>query len=138
MILIELIDLDASAADGTKPLSSLVSTFRSQALESTIVRLKASGYPAVTLVKGSGEECRACLQSLMTTHLTVGKPTVTMMRPSVGTIRSRIEPMVAQFVEEGISVRSLRRDWDETLWPHATHGFFRFKEQIPSVLQRLG
>jgi deoxyribodipyrimidine photo-lyase len=61
-----------------------------------------------------------------------------MMRPSVGTIRSKIEQMVAQFVEEGISVRSLRRDWDETLCPHATHGFFRFKEQIPSVLKRLG
>ena len=138
VILIDLIELDDSAADGTKPLSSLVSSFRSQALESTTMRLQASGYPAVTLVKGSGEECRASLQSLLTTHLTAGKPTVTMMRPSVGTIRSRIEPMVAQFVEEGISVRSLRRDWDDALWPHATHGFFRFKEQIPSVLKRLG
>ena len=138
VILIELIDLDASGADATKPLSRLVSSFRSQGLESTKVRLEASGYPAVTLVKGSGEECRASLHSLMTTHLSEGKPTVTMMRPSVGTIRSRIDPMMAQFVEEGIPVRSLRRDWDETLWPHATHGFFRFKEQIPSVLQRLG
>ena len=138
VILIDLDDLDASGADGTHPLTSFVSSFRSQALESTNVRLQASGYPPVTLVKGSGEECRASLQSLLTTHLTEGKPTFTMMRPSVGTIRSRIEPMVAQFVEEGISVRSLRRDWDETLWPHATHGFFRFKEQIPSVLQRLG
>jgi len=133
-----LIDLDDSAADGTKTLSSLVSSFRSQALESTTVRLKASGYPAVTLVKGSGEESSASLQSLMTTHLPAGKPTVTMMRPSVGSIRSRIEPMVAKLAEEGVSVRCLRRDWDEALWPHATHGFFRFKEQIPSVLQRLG
>jgi deoxyribodipyrimidine photo-lyase len=138
VILIDLINLDDSAADGTKPLSSLVSSFRSQALESTKVRLEASGYPAVTLVKGSGEECMTGLQSLLNTHLAAGKPNVTLMRPSVGTIRSRIEPMMAQFVEEGISARSLRRDWDQTLWPHATHGFFRFKEQIPSVLQRLG
>ena len=138
VILIDLINLDDSAADGTKPHSSLVSSFRSQALESTKVRLEASGYPAVTLVKGSGEESSASLQSLMTTHLPAGKPTITMMRSSVGTIRSRIEPMVAKLAEEGFSVRSLRRDWDDTLWPHATHGFFRFKEQIPVVLQRLG
>jgi deoxyribodipyrimidine photo-lyase len=133
-----LIDTNNSRSDGAWPISSLVSSYRSQALESTTVRLKASGYPAVTLVKGSGEESSASLQSLMTTHLPAAKPTVTMMRPSVGSIRSRIEPMVAKLAEEGISVRSLRRDWDETLWPHATHGFFRFKEQIPSVLQRLG
>jgi deoxyribodipyrimidine photo-lyase len=133
-----LIDWDDSGADGTKMHSSLVSSFHSQALESTKVRLEASGYPAVALVKGSGEECRASMQSLLTTHLTAGKPIVTLMRPSVGTIRTRIETMVAHFVEEGISVRSLRRNWDDMLWPHATHGFFRFKEQIPSVLQRLG
>ena len=133
-----LSDLDDSQSDGSKSLSSLVSSFRSQALESTKARLEASGYPAITLMKGSGEEFRAGLQSLLTTHLPAGMPIVTIMRPSVGTIRTRIEPMVAQLVEEGISVRSLRRDWDDTLWPHATHGFFRFKEQIPSVLRRLG
>lgn len=131
-----LIDFDDSGADGTKPRSSLVSSFRSQALEYTKVRLEAYGYPAVTLVRGSVEDLRAGLQGLLTTQLTAGKLTVTMMRPSVGTISSRIEPMVKQLVEKDISVRSLRRDWDDTLWPHATHGFFRFKEQIPSALQR--
>jgi deoxyribodipyrimidine photo-lyase len=131
-----LIDFDDSGADGTKPRSSLVSSFRSQALEYTKVRLEAYGYPVVTLVRGSVEDLRAGLQGLLTTQLTAGKLTVTMMRPSVGTISSRIEPMVKQLVEKDISVRSLRRDWDATLWPHATHGFFRFKEQIPSVLQR--
>lgn len=133
-----LMDWDDSRSHGMKPISILVSTFRSQALESTKERLESAGYPAVTLVKGSGEECRARLQALLSTHLPAGKQTVTLMLPPAGLIRSRIEPVVALFTEEGIPVRSLRRDWDDTLWPHATHGFFRFKEQIPSVLQRLG
>ncbi|MGC6425200.1 MAG: FAD-binding domain-containing protein [Lentimonas sp.] len=30
-----------------------------------------------------------------------------------------------------------RHWWDETLYPHATHGFFRFKQAIPKVLAQL-
>lgn len=27
------------------------------------------------------------------------------------------------------------RPWDRKLWPHATHGFFRFKSQLPAVVR---
>lgn len=29
------------------------------------------------------------------------------------------------------------REWDSTIWPHATAGFFKVKKKIPSVLRRL-
>ncbi len=29
------------------------------------------------------------------------------------------------------------RAWDARLWPHATHGFFRFKEQLPALAAEL-
>ena len=29
------------------------------------------------------------------------------------------------------------RSYDAMAWPHATHGFFRFKEKIPQLLDRL-
>lgn len=31
-------------------------------------------------------------------------------------------------------VHQIRRDYDSRAWPHATHGFFRFKEKIPGLL----
>ncbi|MCH8475402.1 MAG: hypothetical protein LAT55_09265 [Opitutales bacterium] len=34
-------------------------------------------------------------------------------------------------------VRSLRRPWDDALWPRATAGFFRFKKGIATVLEEL-
>lgn len=30
------------------------------------------------------------------------------------------------------------RDYDSRAWPHATHGFFRFKEKIPQLLAAMG
>jgi deoxyribodipyrimidine photo-lyase len=30
----------------------------------------------------------------------------------------------------GIALVQLRRSWDDILWPHATHGFFRFRKSI--------
>lgn len=31
-------------------------------------------------------------------------------------------------------VHAIRRDYDSRAWPHATHGFFRFKDKIPALL----
>jgi deoxyribodipyrimidine photo-lyase len=37
----------------------------------------------------------------------------------------------------GIRLVRLRRAYDSEAWPHATHGFFRFKEKIPSLVAQL-
>jgi deoxyribodipyrimidine photo-lyase len=132
-----LLDSSRSGTDRTKPTSDLVKSFRSQALESTRQRLEALGYPSVMLLHGTWEESKMRLKELLAPQHE-GQATVTMMRQPVGVTRSLSDPIVTWMKEEGISVRSLRRGWDEALWPHATHGFFRFKEQIPSVLSNLG
>ncbi|GAB5558751.1 MAG: hypothetical protein SynsKO_03980 [Synoicihabitans sp.] len=33
-----------------------------------------------------------------------------------------------------VELRVIRRPWDDHFWPHATHGFFRFKKVIPAAL----
>jgi len=38
---------------------------------------------------------------------------------------------------EAPTIVQVRRPYDTTAWPHATHGFFRFKAQIPRLLERL-
>ncbi len=38
----------------------------------------------------------------------------------------------------GISVCEWRRDWDSAIWPHASAGFFKVRQQIPRILQAEG
>jgi deoxyribodipyrimidine photo-lyase len=37
----------------------------------------------------------------------------------------------------GIALTEWRRDWDSTIWPHATAGFFKVKQQIPRILDQV-
>ncbi|HSF63671.1 MAG TPA: FAD-binding domain-containing protein [Paracoccaceae bacterium] len=37
----------------------------------------------------------------------------------------------------GITLAEWRRDWDAAIWPHATAGFFKVKQQIPRILDRM-
>lgn len=34
----------------------------------------------------------------------------------------------------GITLTEWQRDWDSAIWPHATAGFFKVKQQIPAIL----
>lgn len=34
-------------------------------------------------------------------------------------------------------IRQIRRDYDSAAWPNATHGFFRFKDKIPSLVDQM-
>ena len=36
-----------------------------------------------------------------------------------------------------ITLCEWRRDWDSTIWPHATAGFFKVKQQIPHILENI-
>ncbi|MEM6308688.1 MAG: FAD-binding domain-containing protein [Pseudomonadota bacterium] len=38
---------------------------------------------------------------------------------------------------DAVRVVQVRRDYDSRAWPHATHGFFRFKNKIPDLLNAL-
>jgi deoxyribodipyrimidine photo-lyase len=37
----------------------------------------------------------------------------------------------------GIVLAEGRRDWDSAIWPHATAGFFKVRQQIPHILDRM-
>ena len=38
---------------------------------------------------------------------------------------------------EPVRVVQVRRPYDSRAWPHATHGFFRFKDKISQLLEQL-
>ncbi|MFZ0434384.1 MAG: FAD-binding domain-containing protein [Chthoniobacterales bacterium] len=126
------------AADATAGISSNVTTFKRKALESTKERLVASGYSSVTLLSrtmGTMGTQWENMSRLLQGHHVGGTSTVSMMGATVGPTRQIMDPLLSLLKQQGVAVRRLRRDWDDALWPHATHGFFRFKEQIPIVLR---
>ena len=56
----------------------------------------------------------------------------------MGPVADRLAQLGPALAREGISLVSVRREWDALFWPHATKGFFPFKAQSPAVLRQLG
>ena len=45
--------------------------------------------------------------------------------------------LIKTLIEQGLNVVQMTKDYDQSAWPHATHGFFRFKEKIPAIINKL-
>jgi deoxyribodipyrimidine photo-lyase len=56
----------------------------------------------------------------------------------VGPTADWLHGLRAPLDRAGISLTTPRRIWDDVLWPHATRGFFPFKEKLPAALRDLG
>ena len=48
----------------------------------------------------------------------------------VGPVAEAVARLQAELAAEGVALQPLRRPWDERLWPHATKGYFAFKEWL--------
>ena len=115
-------------------ITTLPKAWKRKALEGTASRLAAEfQYPVLNLEDG-GETIASRLHVLLREH---GALSLSMMTPPIGTIRSLMDPVLSELTKEGLTLRRLRHPWDDAFWPHATHGFFKLKERIPSVLKQL-
>lgn len=54
-----------------------------------------------------------------------------------GPIHDWLREAAPSLAEKGITVAEWRREWDAEIWPSATAGFFKVKQQIPGVLVAL-
>jgi deoxyribodipyrimidine photo-lyase len=52
----------------------------------------------------------------------------------VGLVADMLARLDREIAGNGVIFTQVRREWDERFWPHATKGFFAFKDRIPSVL----
>jgi deoxyribodipyrimidine photo-lyase len=122
------------ATDTGTGLTLLPMDFKRMALQSTVMRLEAEFQcPVVIFQLGDvalTEKAHALLNEYRASSICV------MSNPT-GLLRSLIEPQLANLERGGVLLRRLRRPWDHAFWPHATHGFFKLKERIPSVLKLL-
>ncbi len=55
----------------------------------------------------------------------------------VGPTASKLRALKKALAPFGIALVQPLRDWDRAAWPQATHGFFRFKKEIPALLDGL-
>ena len=62
---------------------------------------------------------------------------VTPYAPS-GPVKSFLSQLAKKSKSEGLKIISVLSEYDRLCWPKATHGFFRFKENIPNFFGRLG
>ncbi|MGI1663126.1 FAD-binding domain-containing protein [Palleronia sp. KMU-117] len=55
-----------------------------------------------------------------------------------GPAADRLAPLLAEARGRGLDVVRVLRPYDAAAWPHATAGFFRFREAIPRLIDDLG
>jgi len=69
------------------------------------------------------------LENTSATALVMAEPPLGFAATMMADVRSICD-------EQGVQLRVVRHPWDEHFWPHATHGFFRFKKAIPEALEK--
>jgi len=105
-------------------VSDLVAGFRSSALEDGLKRAAAHfGAPILT------GDTLAIAQKLGVSQI------VTAYAP-IGSIADQLMALAKAGSAAGVTLHRIRRDWDTAAWPHATKGFFPFREKIPTLLPR--
>lgn len=56
---------------------------------------------------------------------------------ATGPAKEMLDDLEARLLPLGISLVRVVNPYDSMTWPHATHGFFRFKDNIPAFLDEL-
>ncbi len=83
---------------------------------------------------GAGAEA---LSRLADWALGLGVAQVVTPWAPVGPAAEGLDRLERALAPAGIRLVRMLRDWDAAAWPHATHGFFRFRAEIPRLLAPL-
>lgn len=116
----------ATSSRSPNPVSPNVEAFAKGALMDTLARWGDRFGHAGPVSKSVDEICSwavaESLEQLVTPYAPVGpgKTALRQLRSALG--------------KHGITLVEVIRPWDLEAWPHATHGFFKFKKQIPSLV----
>ncbi len=118
--------LAAGSLRSPLPISDLVTRFEADALADTAMRVVArpdvlQASDPVLLARWAGA---AGARQIVTPYITRGplKDWIDLAAPSLATA--------------GISLCEWQRGWDAAIWPHATAGFFKVRQNIPRILEQ--
>jgi deoxyribodipyrimidine photo-lyase len=68
----------------------------------------------------------------------LGQRTLLVAETPVGPAAEALARLAPALAREGVALERVRRGWDARAWPHATKGFFQFRERIPELLAAEG
>lgn len=109
------------------PISDLVTQFEADALADAAKRLGAS---PVTLLVADPDSLAKWAAGAGATQ--IATPYVTR-----GPLRDWLVEASLALAKAGITLCEWRCDWDTAIWPHATAGFFKVKQNIPRILEQV-
>jgi deoxyribodipyrimidine photo-lyase len=116
--------LSASAMRSPRPVAEKVSGFEAEALADTAAR---AGVSALALGAGTPDD-------LARWAATAGARQIVTPYVTRGPLHDWLQSAAPALTARGIPLCEWRRDWDATVWPHATAGFFKVKQKIPDLL----
>lgn len=119
--------LTASHLRSPLPVSGLVSAFETGALADAALRI---GTPCIPLQANDHAALANWAANAGATQ--IATPYITQ-----GPLFDWLDQAAPSLARAGISVHEWRRDWDSAIWPHATAGFFKVKQNIPRILQQV-
>ncbi|MEX3014797.1 FAD-binding domain-containing protein [Gymnodinialimonas hymeniacidonis] len=111
------------------PVSEKVSHFVTQATEDAMTRWQDRLGPRGPVT--------ASAEQIVDWARAEGLEQVVAPYAPVGPAASSLRSLRKQLDGAGITLVEICRDWDIAAWPHATHGFFRFKKAIPDLVSNL-
>jgi deoxyribodipyrimidine photo-lyase len=119
--------LQASDLRSPLPVASNVARFEAEALADTARRIGATPHPI------EAKDPAALARWAKAAGVTqIATPYVT-----TGPLRDWLDSAGSSLLAQGISFCEFQRDWDKAIWPHATAGFFKVKQQIPHLMSEL-
>lgn len=119
--------LSASHLRSPLPVAEAVVGFEAGALADTAARLGAT---PVALRADHPDVLAKWAASIGATQ--IATPYITR-----GPLLDWMEEAAPYLAAKGIVLAEWRREWDSTIWPHASAGFFKVKQQIPQILAKL-
>ena len=118
--------LTASHLRSPLPVSDLVLRFEAGALADAANR---SGFAATAMRADDPASLAKWATNAGTTQ--IATPYITR-----GPLRDWLDGAAPALAKAGITLCEWRRDWDTAIWPHATAGFFKVKQNIPRILEK--
>ena len=108
------------------PVSDLATKFEADALTDAAMRVGAS--PVVLQAADPA--------SLVKWATAAGATQIATPYITRGPLRDWLDEAAPSLAKAGITFCEWRRDWDAAIWPHATAGFFKVKQNIPRILEQ--
>ncbi|WP_209561489.1 FAD-binding domain-containing protein [Frigoribacterium sp. PvP032] len=111
-------------------VSDAVAAFTSAAVEDAAERTRDAGGRSAQVLADAEPG------SVVSWARSEGLDAVVVPYAPIGPVHERLGRLRPVLEAEGIALVTVRRRWDSVAWPHASRGFFPFREKIPSLVRQ--